>query len=1018
MKRITLFVLLSVCTVTYATGQLWKMYTDSAAIMEKERKPSFAADYFIKAIEILKKDSLGTKTHGLTASTLGNLYINMSQNDKAEIILNEAKTILENTNSRVELAVVYDDLGNLYRNSTRFEKAEKAYQEARVLRDSIYGQDHPLYARSCNNIGILYQITGRYKESELLLMKARAIYEKTKGRESRDFAVNSSNLAILYSTTGKYDKAVEFMTEGNKLWAIISGNESLDFAVSCNNLGRLYQTIAEYDKAELLYLTAKKIRGDILGKTSAPYALVCNNLGNMYTLMGQYTKSEQLLLEARNIFEKNKNQINYSTNCEGLGNLYTAIGLHEKALPYRLEAEQVRRSLLGAEHPWVIESAVNIASNYRELGKYDTAISIMIPVKKAYEEKLGKDQAGYAETCNNFSVTYRLSKHYEKAEELALEARLFGEKEFGKEHPVFTGFSNNLAFIYWHQKKDKQAQSIFLESFGARKIQTDKIFSFSSEYEKLAFLQSVSQAWRSFYSFSFDRMPAEKAGTPFNLSLYYRNLVLASTQQLNKTINNSANPEIKSKYEDWKRTKQQLAYWLIKPETEQKDEKIILEEKANTIEKDLARLSTAFKAELEKNNFNWQLIHQNLKAGEAAVEFVDFQYDDGSLQMDSTFYIALVLHKDLPEPLMVKLFEKRELEKMLLKKSVSKKNTINLFYSSQDLGKLVWTPLEKYLGGISRIYFAPSGLLHYVSLAAIKINENQTLSDKYQLVQLLSTSSLVGATEEQITNSDNCLLYGGIQYDADPVSVKQAATPYQTNQITTRSLPAELIEGGNIPAFEPLPGSETEILFIAKAAADKKIPVKVLKGAEANEESFKSIDGRSSPVVLHLATHAFFYPDPKKSKNLSRDAWGSAFKLSDNPLFRGGLVLSGAENTWKGKAVQGVEDGILTAYEISNMYLPNTKLVVLSACQTGLGDIQGTEGVYGLQRAFKITGAQNLVMSLWDVDDAAGAEFMQEFYKYLFSNKSISDAFTLAQNALKTKYRSNPYLWAGFILIR
>lgn len=1018
MKRIILFVLLSVCTATYSTGQLWKMYIDSAAIMEKERKPAVAADYYVTAIEILKKDSLGTKTHGLTALSLGNLYIHMSQNDKAEAILNEAKAILGNINSRAELAGVYDDLGNLYRNTSRYEKAEQAYKAAQIIRDSIYGQEHPLYARSCNNIGILYQITGRYKESEQLLMKARAIYEKNKGRESRDFAVNSSNLAILYSTTGQYDKAVEFMTDGNKLWAIISGKESLDFAVSCNNLGRLYQTIAEYDKAEVMYLTAKKIRGDILGRSSAPYALVCNNLGNMYTLMGLYTKSEQLLLEARNIYEKNKNQINYSTNCEGLGNLYTEIGLHEKALPYRLETEQVRKSLLGDEHPWVVYSGVNIAGTYIELGKYDTAISILSTVKKAFEEKIGKDQPGYAETCNNFSIAYRLSKQYQKAEELAIEARLFGVKEFGKEHPALSRFSNNLAFTYWQQKKDKQAEGIFLEAFGARKIQTDKIFSFSSEYEKLAFLQSVSQEWRSFYSFSYDRMPAEKAGNPFDLSLYYRNLVLSSVQQLNKTIYNNGSPEVKNKYEEWKKTKQQLAYWLIKPETEQKDDRMILEEKANNIEKELTRLSAAFKNELQKKDFNWQMIQQNLQAGEAAVEFIDFKYDAGDEQKDSIFYVALVLNKDLPEPVMVKLFEKRELEALLLKKSINKKNTINLFYSSGELNKLIWKPLEKYMPSISKIYFAPSGLLHHVSLAAIKINAAQTLSDKYKLVQLLSTSSLIGETEQQITTSDNCVLYGGIQYNADSAMLKQAASPYLTNQTGSRSIPPELIEGGGLPAFEPLPGSETEILFIAKSAGDRKIPVKIFKGTDANEESFKAIDGKASPSVLHFATHAFFYSDPKKNKRLSREAWGSAFKMSDNPLFRGGLVMSGAENAWKGKPVQGVEDGILTAYEISNMYLPNTKLVVLSACQTGLGDIQGTEGVYGLQRAFKITGARNLVMSLWDVDDAAGAEFMQEFYQNLFNNRSIADAFSTAQQVMKTKYRNNPYLWAGFILIR
>ena len=1018
MKRIILFTVLSVFTVNISFCQLWKTYIDSAKMMEANKKPVQAADYYARAVEQLKKDSLGSKTHGVTALSLGNLYILISQDEKAEEMLNEAKTVLEKNNSPEELAEVHDNLGNLYRNTTRYDKAEQSYKEARKIRESFLGPQHPLYARSCDNIGILYQITGRYKESEELLMKARLIYEKTTGKQSREFAVNSSNLAILYSTTGRYGKAEEFMTEGNKLWATISGNESLDYAVSCNNLGRLYDQTGQYDKAETMFLAAKNIRGNILGKSNAAYASVCNNLGAMYWRMGQYVKSEQLLMEARKIYEKNKNQINYAGNCENIGNLYSTMGLFEKALLYLKECEETRKSLLGEEHPWTIVSSVNTAIIYMDMGMYDTTGNILLKAKKAYDEKIGTDYPGYAEICNNLSAVYRLTKEYAKAEQLALEARKWGEKEYGKMHPLYSEFSTNLALTYWRQQKNDLAKDIFQEMFDARKVQTEKIFSFSSEYEKLSFLQSVSQDWRLFYSFYYDRTLLEKAGQAFDLSLYHRNLVLSSIRQLNETINNNAGPEVKNKYGEWKTIKQQLAYWLVKPETEQKEEKAVLEEKANTIEKELTRLSVPFKRELQKTGSDWKMIQQNLKSGECAVEFTDFEYDTGAGQKDSTFYTALVLNKDLPEPVMIKLFEKRVLEKILLKKSINEKNTINLLYSSKELYQLIWKPLEKYLAGISKIYFAPSGLLHHISLAAIKINSNQTLTDKYQLVQLLSTASVCGDAEQQIIASDNCVLYGGIQYDADSAMLKQAATPYAANWPLTRSIYSELFEGVGFPAFQPLPGSETEILSIAKLAGDRKIPVKIFKGADANEESFKAIDGKTSPSVIHFATHAFFYPDPKKNKKFTRESWGSAFKISDNPLFRGGLVMAGAENTWMGKPVAGVEDGILTAYEVSNMYLPNTKLVVLSACQTGQGDVQGTEGVYGLQRAFKIAGVQNLVMSLWDVDDAAGSEFMQEFYKNLFADRAVSEAFRMAQKSMKTKYHNDPYLWAGFVLIR
>jgi CHAT domain-containing protein len=191
-----------------------------------------------------------------------------------------------------------------------------------------------------------------------------------------------------------------------------------------------------------------------------------------------------------------------------------------------------------------------------------------------------------------------------------------------------------------------------------------------------------------------------------------------------------------------------------------------------------------------------------------------------------------------------------------------------------------------------------------------------------------------------------------------------------------------------------------------------------LKGLDANEESTKRLSGDTTLSVLHFATHGFFYPDPATDKQAGRSVGGTVFKQSENPLFRSGLVMAGGENTWKGKPVHGLEDGILTAYEVAAMYLPATRLVVLSACQTGLGDIHGSEGVYGLQRAFKIAGVQHLLMSLWEVQDDVTFEFMQNFYNNMFESGSVTDAFYRAQSTMKNKYRYEPYKWAAWILVR
>ena len=190
----------------------------------------------------------------------------------------------------------------------------------------------------------------------------------------------------------------------------------------------------------------------------------------------------------------------------------------------------------------------------------------------------------------------------------------------------------------------------------------------------------------------------------------------------------------------------------------------------------------------------------------------------------------------------------------------------------------------------------------------------------------------------------------------------------------------------------------------------------LISGEQATEESLKELQAKRSPAVLHIATHGFFFPDPENDNKAVNQ---NVFKYAGNPLMRSGLFFAGAFYTWtKNRSFTGLEDGIATAYEIANLYLPNTKLAVLSACETGLGDIRGSDGVWGLQRAFRIAGVKNLVMSLWKVPDRETAEFMTLFYENIFRKQTIADAFIAAQAAMKNKYRNDPYKWAAFILVR
>ncbi|MBK8554333.1 MAG: CHAT domain-containing protein [Lewinellaceae bacterium] len=321
-----------------------------------------------------------------------------------------------------------------------------------------------------------------------------------------------------------------------------------------------------------------------------------------------------------------------------------------------------------------------------------------------------------------------------------------------------------------------------------------------------------------------------------------------------------------------------------------------------------------------------------------------------------------------------------------------------------------------------KVYFSPSGLLYRINLNAIPLDEEFSLSDKFNLIQLTSTRQLVEPTTIDAT-APYATLFGGIQYEVDTTTAIYTSATTSNDAIASRSASDKENEVGKSRggSWNYLKWTKTEVESISGVLNASGFNTTVLTGYDASEEVFHNLGKYSaSPRVLHIATHGFFFPDPSKTP-LSGSVPGEPepiFKISDNPMIRSGLILADGNQAWQNKPLPGSEeDGILTAYEISQMNIPTTELVVLSACETGLGDIEGNEGVYGLQRAFKIAGAKYLIISLWQVPDRETKEFMLTFYRHwLNDNLPIPAAFNKTQHEMKERF-FNPYQWAGFILV-
>jgi CHAT domain-containing protein len=410
---------------------------------------------------------------------------------------------------------------------------------------------------------------------------------------------------------------------------------------------------------------------------------------------------------------------------------------------------------------------------------------------------------------------------------------------------------------------------------------------------------------------------------------------------------------------------------------------------------------------------DWKQIRDGLAHNEAAVKCIHFKSSSDSL--DRIIYAAMIIKHNSEHPKVVWLCSQAEIEKILeqqglnyemVKKIYGERKSIN-----NSLYQKVWAPIEPSLKGVEKIYYSPTGLLHKVSFAAVGDNDQILLCDNYDLYQQSSTSRCIESIEVNYSSTDRFMLVGGIRYNSSSTQ----------NEI-----------------WSYLPGTEKEVSSIAAYLTKKKHDIDQLEGDQAKETLLK--ERAENAAILHISTHGFFFPDPKNKNekngedisfvdtmnfrgmngidSLTRSStsyltWN--FVSNENPLMRSGLVLAGANDVWQRDPMQEGDDGVLTAQEVSNLNLDKTKLVVLSACETGLGDIRGSEGVFGLQRAFKMAGADFLIMSLWQVPDKETSEFMELFYRNLTNKKDIRQAFQLTQRTMRKNY--SPYYWAAFVLI-
>ncbi len=911
----------------------------------------------------------------------------------------------------------------------------KRYAEAEYFMNYILlknsGKVHDKYLLNFYDVLQINYTESRNEEKLIytLVNKEDAIRNKLK-LKNKDIIKHLGNLATFYISLFNYQKAESLLLEAKSKIIDVNGENSIEFVEILISCGQLYNNAKNFLSSEAYFDQSASILKNINGDHSKFKIKILDGLIKVHRANNNFIKSDNLVQELL-IICKGIDDCEVVLNNEAL--FYIEIGDYEKAISNLETIISTYKELKTfSDYLGYVKIKQNLALAYDKQGKFGTAMNlyldcieildnfeyydkeyvsiinnmVFIDIKmgklelsekwllrcfEIIDKKYGRESLEYGEICNTAGVLMMKKGEYVNAINFLNQSlSIFNSDDISSSKNKFN-ILHNLGSLYELTGDNKSAGKIYNDFFSFSKNQLINNFSFMTENEKELYIKNFNDYNLWFKNFLFKTYNGDviNSATYYDIELFSKNLILKSIIDREIYFKKNINDSLKPTYEEWIKLRKLIIresnnFNIIKNETDS------LMGEASKLEKHLVR--NLQQTDSDQTIHNWRNVKLKLEPNQVAIEFSSFRYRTPESWTDSILYIALILRQNDSIPQMVILCEQKQLDSIFIRSDQRESNQVNNIYKNQRLYELIWKPIEGHLNAGNQIYLSSSGLLHQISLGAITNCDTSYLSDRYTFHQVGST--LVLASENRSDEPvKEVVIFGGIDFDASDELIASAAKDVVLDgDIVSRSLYIQ--DSTRTGKWTYLNGTLDEAQSIDKMAKAKNIERLLFTGAQAIEERFKSLSGEKSPTVIHMATHGFFFPDPKIDKKkfeMMSFQVDNKFTLGDNPMNRSGLLMAGGNRAWIGEeSLTDREDGILTAYEVSNMSLFNTELVVLSACETGLGDIKGSEGVYGLQRAFKQAGVRYLMMSLWKVPDNATKEFMTTFYtEYLTNQKPV-----------------------------
>ncbi len=1022
--------------VAESLNGLGRMYHQQAQYSEAEQLYSEAAE--------VRRKIFGEQ-HPQFADSLSNragLLLDSGSAQKAVPLFTKALAIYQQAygEASAEYIDTLDSLAGAYGVLADYDEAESRYLKALELAEDHLGPLHPLYNRLQNNIGVHYSEIGDDSRAEEFCQRSLNLLRTTVGEEHPDYATALSNLGKLQQNMGDYQGACELyeqsieisrnvlgdahpvvlttqdnltqtlalqgrFTQAEALYrevlskrAEVLGTEHPDYAATLDGLARVLEKTGDYVQAMQCYREAAEIQKKRFGTDHRDYAQSLSSLARGHTSMGDFSIAEQLYSESIRIIEHSlgEDHADVGTACANLADWHLSIGEYEKARPLYDKSLRIYEKAIGSQHPFNANSLKGLAMLHLERLAPNEARPFIEQALRIEERSLGEQHPDYSESLLLLALVEMRLGHAQAAEALIGKAISLSEAALGPSHPNLPGLHMNLAIIRFSQGNTSEALTLFQRALEASHDLLEMTARAQSERQQLAMEDSVRGLLDVFLSAAL--LDPSYQETAYREVLRWKGATLVRQREIRKV---GQHPDLAPLFRKLQRVSARLATLArIVPDPERQEtwRRQIAELSAETeeLEVQLSARSRAFREAAK--DVEVVEIQRSLPAGTVLVDYVEYFHGDlyDVSQPPERSLLAFVVSSN-DDLRMVSLGDSasigEEIDRWRKTYGMSREGVM----AGHELRRRLWEPVEQFIGDASHVLVSVDGVLGRYPIAALPGREPGTYLLEDHRVALLPVPHLLPELVREMDRKKlkrGLLLMGDVEYDEasdEQATVAQLSRPSRGMNHARRSTTF---------SFSALPGTATEIRSIAElysdAVSNDPDALHILEKQQATEDAFRSLSGTVS--TLHLATHGFFAA-PGETTQTSLSTLPGHITRSfagrrPNPGLLSGLAFSGANRV----PVADSDDGILTADEISSLSLDNVQLVVLSACETGLGEIAGGEGLLGIQRAFQVAGADTTIASLWQVGDVATMLLMERFYRNHWErNMNQLEAFREAQ---------------------